>query len=452
MRTWGIAVLAVALTCAGVGEGVTAERSGPPLFSAGAAGAAFGAGAFRVALPPDATGSYVAGTSLLDTGLPAVDPLFRAAAYPVTPSPADLAALADRTRDWLAAGWVPGRTPAEQDVATRALLDLALLTGSDGASVASPFGPWDLVWPRDASWHAVAFAVTAHPERARAILEFLARTQRPDGTWDSRYRPDGRAVSDGRPRQLDAVGWVPWAVWSWWQDVHDEGGLRRLWPMVSAAADVATDSLGPDGLPRPSADYWEQPESRPTLGTAAPLLLGLRSAAALATDLGEDDAAARWRSAARRLDTGIAQHFGSTGYRRYPQAGTSPDSAVTFLAAPLAPPHGADEAVEAAVRATADALLMPSGGLRPGNIPRVGGVAWTPATALFALAAAGRGDEAGFRRWFDWLAAHRTSFGAFPEKVTNTGNPASVAPLGWTSSIVLIALATRDGRVPAPPP
>jgi GH15 family glucan-1,4-alpha-glucosidase len=181
------------------------------------------------------------------------------------------------------------------------------------------------------------------------------------------------------------------------------------------------------------------------------LLLGLRSATALATDLGEHDAADRWGDAARRLDAGIAEHFGSTGYRRYPQNGASPDSAVTFLAAPLAPPQGQDDGVEAAVRSTSDALLMPSGGLRPGNIPRVGGVAWTPATALFALAAAGRRDEAGFHRWFGWLTAHRTSFGAFPEKVANNGNPASVAPLGWTSSIVLIALATRDGHVPAPP-
>jgi GH15 family glucan-1,4-alpha-glucosidase len=94
---------------------------------------------------------------------------------------------------------------------------------------------------------------------------------------------------------------------------------------------------------------------------------------------------------------------------------------------------------------------MPSGGLRPGDIPRVGGVAWTPATALFALAAAGRRDDADFDRWFGWLAAHRTRFGAFPEKVADDGSPASVAPLGWTCAIVLIALAARDGAVAVPP-
>ncbi|HUR01541.1 MAG TPA: glycoside hydrolase family 15, partial [Nonomuraea sp.] len=314
-----------------------------------------------------------------------------------------------------------------------------------------------------ASWHAAAFAATGHPEQARAILEFLARTQAPDGAWASRYHPDGTPVVDSRRRQLDAVGWVPWAVWSWWRaspphadgDVvsRDTESLRSLWPMLTAAADAAAGALGSDGLPRPSADYWEQPESRPTIGVAAPLLLGLRSAAAVAADLGEEDAARRWGDAARRLDAAIDRTFGATGYRRYPLAGAGPDSAITFRAAPLAAARsGSGEAVTAAVRRAEGELLMPSGGLRPGNIPRVGGVAWTPATALFALAAAGRGDEADFQRWFGWLAAHRTALGALPEKVGNDGFPASVAPLGWTCSIVLLALAARDGSLPAPPP
>lgn len=466
------AVLAVGLAAALAGAGAagagTAREARPPLYSAGITGAAFGPGAFRVTLAADATGRYLAGTSLLAGGevrqQAGADPLFATGRYPIVPvaPPPDLEVLAERTRAWLGAGIVPGRTPAEREVATRALLDLALLTDPSGASVASPFGPWQLVWPRDASWHAAAFAATGHPTQARAILGFLARTQTEDGTWASRYHPDGTPVADGRPRQLDAVGWVPWAVWSWWRSSppwvdgdlisRDVEALRALWPMLSAAADTAADSLGPDGLPRPSSDYWEQPESRPTIGIAAPLLLGLRSAAALARDLGEADAVDRWGAAARRLEAGIERGFGATGYRRYPVDGAGPDSAVTFLAAPLAAPRTGPATVTAAVRRAEAELLMPSGGLRPGNIPRVGGVAWTPATALFALAAASRDDEAAFQRWFGWLSAHRTALGALPEKVANDGSPASVAPLGWTCSIVLLALVARDGGIPAPPP
>lgn len=460
MRRSAITVPAVALAAALAASGAAAAGNGrearPPLYAAGIAGAAFGPGGFRVTLPPAATGSYRPGTSLLtDAPLPPVGRLLPFGPYPLRtePVPVDYDALAAATREWLAAGTVPGRTPADREVATRALLDLALLTDASGASVASPFGPWHLVWPRDASWHAAAFAATGHPAQARSILGFLARAQAPDGAWASRYRPDGTPVLDRRPRQLDAVGWVPWAVWSWWRaSPADLGALRDLWPMVAAAADVAADALGAGDLPRPSSDYWEQRESRSTLGIAAPLLLGLRSAAALAEVAGEPDAARRWSDAARRLDAGITRSFGATGYRRHPVAGAGPDSAVTFLAPPLAPPRQRGEDVTAAVRRAEAELLMPSGGLRPGNIPRVGGVAWTPATALFALAAAGRADERAFTRWFDWLVAHRTALGAFPEKVANDGSPASVAPLGWTCAIVLLALATRDGTVPVPPP
>lgn len=457
--------LAAALAAAGAAEAGTAREARPPLYSAGIAGAAFGPGAFRVTLPPDAAGRYRPGTSLLsEAPPPAPTQLAAGRLYPLRalPEPLDLEALATATRDWLAAGTVPGRTPAEREVATRALLDLALLTEASGASVASPFGPWHLVWPRDASWHAAAFAATGHPEQARAILGFLARAQAADGTWASRYRPDGTPVTDGRAPQLDAVGWVPWAVWSWWRAApprvqgdgafRDLAALRELWPMVAAAADVAAAALGPDDLPRPSSDYWEQRESRSTLGIAGPLLLGLRSAAALAVDAGDADGARRWSSAARRLDAGIARSFGATGYRRYPAAEAGPDSAVTFLVPPIARARDGADAVTEAVRRAEVELLMPSGGLRPGNIPRVGGVAWTPATALFALAAAGRGDEPAFSRWFTWLTAHRTALGAFPEKVANDGSPASVAPLGWTCAIVLLALATRDGALPGPPP
>lgn len=460
MRRSAITVPAVALAAALAASAAAAAGSArearPPLYSAGIAGAAFGPANFRVTLSPEATGTYRPGTSLLtDAPLPPAGLLRPSGPYPLRaePVPVDLDALAAATRDWLAAGTVPGRTPAEREVATRALLDLALLTDASGASVASPFGPWHLVWPRDASWHAAAFAATGHPEQARAILGFLARTQEANGAWASRYRPDGTPVLDGRPRQLDAVGWVPWAVWSWWQAApSDQEALRELWPMVAAAADAAAGALGADDLPRPSSDYWEQRETRSTVGTAAPLLLGLRSAAALAKVAGEEDAGRRWSSAARRLDAAITRSFGATGYRRHPVAGAGPDSAVTFLAAPLAPPRQGREAVTAAVRRAEAELLMPSGGLRPGNIPRVGGVAWTPATALFALAAAGRDDERAFARWFDWLVAHRTALGAFPEKVAGDGAPASVAPLGWTCAIVLLALATRDGAVPVAPP
>jgi glucoamylase len=443
------AFLAAAVAIAGftAAEGGAAAPAEQSLLSAGISGNADANAFTRRLLSANDAGRYIPDSSVLENTA-ALGPSWLLGAWPGRRDPADPRGV-QWARSWLRAGEVPGRTAAERAVARRALLDLALLTEPSGASIANPFGPWNYAWPRDAAWHVAAFAVTGHPVEALRVLHFFARVQDRDGTWAARYRSDGSPVRDGRARQLDAVGWLPWATWLWWRAGGSTVDLRGLWPMVAAAADAAAASLRGTGLPRPSPDYTEQRESRPTLGTAAPLLLGLRACVELAKALGEGAAQRRWTAAARRLDGAIVREFGESGYRRYPSAGAGPDSAIAFLTAPLAAPNGLS--LYPVATDVAAELLMPSGGLRPGNMRGVRHHTFTPATAMFALAAAGAGDEPGFRRWFDWLVAHRTVFEAFPEKVTGAGLPAAVAPLGWTSSIVVVALAARDGQVPTPP-
>jgi GH15 family glucan-1,4-alpha-glucosidase len=76
--------------------------------------------------------------------------------------------------------------------------------------------------------------------------------------------------------------------------------------------------------------------------------------------------------------------------------------------------------------------------------------AWTPSTAMLALSAAASGDHRRARDHLDWLVAHRTGVGSFPERVA-PGGPVSVAPLAWTSALVLLTLAALDGSLPLPP-
>lgn len=366
------------------------------------------------------------------------------------------AAEAASAARWLKAGLVPGATPAERSMAQRALLDLRLLLRPGGAAVAAWHPYWRHVWPRDASWVVAALSMAGHRDDALSVLKFLQGVQSQDGTWEARYLLTGDGpVADGRAAQLDANGWVPWAVWTWYvsgtqsQSVLDRSTLARLWPMVRRAADTASGSIGQRGLPPPGPDYWESRTDQVTLGTAAPLLVGLRSAAALAAVLGYDRDAARWSASARRLDAGIAGAFAPLGYPRAPEPGSGADAAVTFLAPPFAAPT---PDVQRAVRATALKLRGPNGGVVPGEDWRHGrDTTWTPQTAFFALAAAASGDQASADRWLSWLAAHRTSLGSLPEKVDRVGAPASVAPLGWTAAIVLLALTAQERPLPIPP-
>ncbi len=412
-------------------------------------------------VPARLSGHFEPGSSILLTA-------GRTYAAPQRPAPltrtqsACVVAAERADRDWLRAGRVPGATTAQRSMATRALLDLRLAVRPDGAVLAGWHSGWEYAWPRDSSWVAVALTQTGHPAMAYRILRFLQRMQPGNGIWAARYRPGGSApVRDGRPAELDADGWVPWAVWSWasTQQLGPGSRSRRdlalLWPMVTRAADAAARSLTRDGLPGPAMDYWEV-SVQVTLGTAAPLLAGLRAAADLAADIGGATATSdgrRWAAAAARLATAITATFGRTGYQRNPDTGSGADAAITFLGPPFADPG--PEVLQAA-RSAQRALTLPNGGLQPGATwPGTPDLAWTAETAFFALFDAATGQHGQATALLDWLAAHRTQLGSLPEQVNSAGKPAWIAPLSWTDAVTLLALSAQARHlptVPVPPP
>jgi glucoamylase len=430
--------------------GANRPSASPPLFSAGLLGndtILLGVG------PDEARGlAYLPGSTVLRLpGGAGLRYLPAGARAPVTVAADDPGAMAAAAAEqaWLAAGTVPGRTPAERDAAARSLLLLRLLLRPGGAAIAAEAPSWAYVWPRDASFVAAAFHATGHAAESRAILGFLARTQRPDGTWPARSRPDGSPVADGRPAQLDATGWVCWAAFLATGQGSDRALVGQVWPMVRAAADAAAGSLDVHGLPPPGPDYWERPEHAPTLGTVAALLAGLRSAARLAGAAGDAAARVGYARAADRLGRAVRDRFTGPGplFRRSPYGG-GPDAAVAWLAPPFQAP---DPAVRAAVAAAAQQLGSGGGGgVVPGS-PWRGGDPWTPATAALALAEMTVGDRAVAERRLGWLLDHRTSLGAFPERVRRgDGAPRSVAPIAWTTALVLLALTARDHPLPVP--
>ena len=412
-------------------------------------------------VPAQLTGQFEPDSSTLRTA----GGIYTAPGRPVPLTSAESAcvAAADRAdRDWLRAGLVPGATATQRSMATRALLDLRLAVQPDGAVLAGWHSSWEYAWPRDSSWVAVALADTGHPAMAYQVLRFLQRMQSADGTWAARYLPGGSGpVRDGRPAELDADGWVPWAVWSWTltrqagPDSQPDQELAQLWPMITRAADAAARSLTRDGLPGPAMDYWED-SVQVTLGTAAPLLAGLRAAAALAADIGGAAAISdgrRWAAAGGRLARAISATFGRTGYQHTPAAGSGADAAITFLGPPFAVPG--PQVLQAASSAQR-ALTLADGGLRPGTRwPGTPGVAWTAETAFFALFDAATGQHDRAAALLSWLAAHRTRLGSLPEKVSSASQPAAVAPLPWTDAVTLLALlaqARHLAAIPAPPP
>jgi glucoamylase len=456
-----IVVVAIALAAAGVTATIAARR--PPgvsgLLLQGIAADPCSPGRI-LPVPVGLAGQFEPGSSVLRTS---GGVLTARGVTPVTGARARcIANAAQASREWLTAGVVPGGNPQQQAMATRALLDLRLSVGSDGAVAAAWHGDWRYVWPRDSSWVAAALAATGHLTAAFGILRFLQRAQEPAGAWAARYHLDGTPVLDGRPAELDAAGWVPWAVWAWATAAERPGSglaaglvhreLAELWPMVSAAADAAARSLTSSGLPGPAMDYWEN-SVQVTLGTAAPLLAGLRAAADLAPQVQDrvqdGQAAHRWANAAARLSVTIGRTFGQTGYQRTPSTGSGADAAIAFLGAPLAVP---DPAVRRAAQQAQVTLRQPNGGMAPGaSWTGSPDVAWTAETAVFALFDAGSGRPGEAATLLSWLAAHRTRLGELAEQVNASGKPVAVAPLAWTDAVVLLALLDQAHQLPTIP-
>lgn len=353
---------------------------------------------------------------------------------------------ADQLR-WLRSGTVP-RTPdgTSPTLVTDALLDLHVLSETNGVAVAGWTPQWRYVWPRDSAFVLSALARTGHLADADRLLDFLQSVQSPDGTFQARYLPDGSGVPDDRGTQLDGSGWALWGLGQVREQsdaAQRQALVHEYEPLLTRSVDAIRAAVDtPTGLARVSTDYWELPEASTTLATSSVLLAGLESAVPLFQDLGRTDEAGAAQQAAAHLESAIVTHFEPDGYPRHP--GGRPSS-IDLGAAFLLPPFGHLQRPELvrAWRGSEQYLRRPGGGLANGGSWRNDGISWTPTISSYAVVAACV-DPAWSHHWLSWLDQHRTAAGALPEKVRPDGSPAYVAPLAWTSAAVVIAADLLD--------
>jgi glucoamylase len=350
--------------------------------------------------------------------------------------------LAEQQRLWIrdGAGWTRKST-RWAGLVESASLDLYTLTIASPAPVAGWSSAWRYVWPRDSAHAAAALARTGRADQAIPIMQFLQRVQHPSGWFEARYLPDGSGPPDNRPRQLDGTGWALWALGEVVDHLPVERGVAlasSMRPLVDRCLSlIASQTSSPSGLPAPSPDYWEVPEHTLTLGTVAPLAAGLWGAQKVLARLGES---ARTRAAADqeyRLRKAIDTGFRADGYPRH-LGGDDPDVATAFLLPPYAP--NVNTAALDALAATEARIRRVGDGLAPGTSWKSDGIAWTPETALVAMANASSGRQDDATRLLTWLEHHRTNYGSVSEKVIYTGAPAGPAPLSWTAALVILAL------------
>ena len=91
---------------------------------------------------------------------------------------------------------------------------------------------------------AMALAVAGRRSEAEAAYGWLARIQRPDGSWHQYYTTDG---VDQDKLDANTVAYVAAGVWHHWLRFGDAGFLAEMWPVVQRALDFVLALQTPRG-------------------------------------------------------------------------------------------------------------------------------------------------------------------------------------------------------------
>ncbi len=95
-----------------------------------------------------------------------------------------------------------------------------------------------------------------HAEAARAY-EWLADTQRPDGSWHNYYWPDG-SIEEAK-LDTNVCAYIAAGVWHHWRCTRDRSFVDHLWPVVHRALDWVLDHRRADG----TVLWAVEPDARP---------------------------------------------------------------------------------------------------------------------------------------------------------------------------------------------
>lgn len=332
--------------------------------------------------------------------------------------------------------------------------DEVLITVRHLASLQMPSGliPWFPGGHCDPWNHvesAMALDVAGLHGEAESAYEWLAGTQRDDGSWHNYYWPDG-TVEDSK-LDTNVCAYVATGVWHHYRCTWDRAFLDHLWPTVERALDFVLSLRRGDGLPlwATEADGTRPWDYALLTGTSS-IQHALRCGTALAEVVGE--ARPDWAPAAAAMADAVA---------RCPQAFEPKTRWAMDWYYPVLAGALVGEPAKARLADGWDTFVLEGKGVRC-----VSDEPWVTAseTAECALAYAAIGDRATAADLLRWTRAHRRDDGSYWTGLVwdpATGNDGVRFPFeehtSYTAAAVILAADAIAGASPAssifsPPP
>ncbi|MBU6323560.1 MAG: glycoside hydrolase family 15 protein [Patescibacteria group bacterium] len=325
------------------------------------------------------------------------------------------------------------------------------------------------VWPRDASYAALALDRAGDGNIVERFFDFANAVITNDGYFMHKYLPDRslgsswhpwiRGGTPQLPIQEDETALVIYALAAHYRHSRDLEFIENLDnSLMEKAADFMVEYRdATTKLPKPSYDLWEERHGVSTF-TAAAVYGALDAAAELAHTLGKTEHTRRYRAAADEVKEGILEHLydGTSGLfvKLLDPANNATDLTVDIAGAygvfafGVLPPE--DPRLSRAFEESARRLSV-QGGIgryeRDAYYAAVEGVAnpWFVTTlwnAEYLIAKAKRDEDLEpVRGIFAWVAAHASPSGVLSEQLSAAdGTQVSVAPLMWSHAAYVNAV------------